>query len=69
MFIIRLPWAECAGPLLGGWLSMAAPQAPRLDKIYFFTFLAPTGAQEVALFVCPCVTFINSSLNLHSIFM
>ena len=28
------------------------------------SFLAPTGAQEVALSVCPSVTFMNSSLNL-----
>ena len=36
-------------------------------------FLAPTGAQEVTLSVCvsvcPSVIFVNSSLNLHAIFM
>ena len=35
-------------------------------------FLAPTGAQEMALSVrlsvCVSVTFMNSSLNLHSFF-
>ena len=37
------------------------------------SFLAPTGAQEVTLCVCvsvyPSVIFVNSSLNLHAIFM
>ena len=36
-------------------------------------FLAPTGAQEEALWVglrvCLSVIFVNSSLNLHAIFM
>ena len=36
------------------------------------SFLAPTGAQEMALSVrlsvCVSVTFMNSSLNLHSFF-
>ena len=32
------------------------------------SFLAPTGAQEIALSVCPSVPFMNSSLNPHPLF-
>ena len=32
-------------------------------------FLAPTGAHEVALWVCWSVIYLNSSLILHAIFL
>ena len=51
---------------LGGWSSW--------DKNHRFNFkckTVPTGAQEVALWVCPSgrpsVIMLNSALNLHDI--